>query len=128
MTKVVVDSYAWIEYLDGSTKGARVQRLIEDAVEAYTPTPVVAEVTSKVLRGGRDAGAAWQVLRAWSIVLPLDAETARAAGALHATYRERMPDFAMTDAVVLAFARKLDARIITGDPHFRGMRGVDFLA
>jgi len=128
MTTLVVDSYAWIEYLDGSPKGARVGELLEAAEESFTPTPVVAEVTSKVLRAGRDAGIGWQVLRAWSTILPLDAETARAAAALHATYRERMPDFAMTDAVVLAFVRKLDARVLTGDPHFRGMRGVDFLA
>ncbi len=126
MNRFIVDSYAWIEYLNGSPKGAHVEELLEDA-EAWTPTPVVAEVTSKVLRSGGDAGIAWQAMRAWSIVLPLDAETARAAGALHATYRARVPDFALTDAVVLAFARKLNAKVLTGDPHFRGMRGVEFL-
>ena len=127
MTRLVVDSYAWIEYLEGSAKGALVERLLEDAEEAFTPTPVLAEVTSKALRSGKDAAVAWQALRAWSIVLPLDAETARAAGGLHATYRMRIPDFALVDAIVLAVARKLNARIVTGDPHFRGMRGIEYL-
>ena len=127
MTRIVVDSYAWVEYLEGSAKGGRVASLLESAEEAYTPTPVVAEVTSKALRAGRNQDLAWQAMRAWSIVLPLDAETARAAGALHALHRRKSPDFAMTDAVVLAVARKLDGRIVTGDPHFRGLKGVDFL-
>ena len=127
MTRLIIDSYAWIEYLEGSSKGSRVQDRLEEVDDAYTPTPVLAEVVSKVLRAGRDAAMAWQALRAWSQVLPLDAETARAAGGLHAEYRRRISDFALTDAVVLAFSRKLGATILTGDPHFRGIRGVEFL-
>jgi len=127
MTRYVVDSYAWIEYLEGSAKGAAVERLLEGAEATYTPTPVVAEVTSKAIRTGKDPSVAWQVMRAWSQVLPLDADAARAASALHAQQRKRTSDFAMTDAVVLAFARKLNATVLTGDPHFRGFRGVQFL-
>ncbi len=128
MTKLVMDSYAWVEYLEGTAQGTRVSQLLDEADEVYTPTPVVAEVTSKAVRSGRDAGMAWQVMRAWSLVLPLDAETARGAGALHAEYRRRISDFALTDAIVLTFARKLGAKVLTGDPHFRGIRGVEFLS
>lgn len=128
MTSWIVDSYAWVEYLDGSPLGRRVGDLLEAAEEAFTPTPVVAEVTSKAVRSGRDPEVAWKAMRSWSVVLPLDAESARAAGALHAMYRKRVPDFAMTDAVLVVFARKRRARIVTGDPHFRGMKGVEFLA
>ncbi|MGQ0797904.1 MAG: PIN domain-containing protein [Methanobacteriota archaeon] len=127
MTSYVIDSYAWIEYLDGTDRGARVARILEGRLERYTPTPVVAEVTSKALRTGRDAGVAWAAMKTLSIVLPLDAEAARSTGALHATYRKRISDFSLTDAVLLAFARRLDARILTGDPHFQGMRGIDFI-
>jgi predicted nucleic acid-binding protein len=127
MTRYVVDSYAWVEYLDGSPKGARVEELLARAEELWTPTSVVAEVTSKVVRGGKDPAVAWQALRAWSTVLPLDAETARAAGGLHAAYRVKVRDFALTDAIVLAVSRKLTAKVLTGDPHFRGMKGVEFL-
>jgi len=127
MTRYVVDSYAWVEYLEGTPQGARVEQLLTRAEETWTPTPVLAEVTSKAIRSGRDPATAWQALRAWSTILPLDAETARAAGGLHAAYRAKVRDFALTDAVVLAVSRRLTARIITGDPHFRGMRGVEFL-
>ena len=128
MTSYVVDSCAWIALLDGTATGARVEKLLEASEESWTPTPVLAEVISKAVRRGKDSAVAWEAIRAWSLVAPLDAETARAAGGLHATYRARVRDFALTDAVVLAFARKLSARILTGDPHFRGMKGVEFLA
>jgi predicted nucleic acid-binding protein len=127
MTRYLIDSYAWIEYLEGSVKGARVRDLLRPPAEGYTPASVVAEVTSKTIRRGKDPSVAWLALRGSSIILPLDGETARAAGGLHAEYRRKISDFAMTDAVVLTFARKLDAKIVTGDPHFQGMRGVEFL-
>jgi len=127
MTGFVIDSYAWIEFLEGSEQGDRVRGLLGPPFEAYTPAPVVAEVASKAIRSGKDPRVAWHAIRGASVVLPLDGETARVAGALHAEYRRRIPDFAMTDAIVLTFSRKLDAKVVTGDPHFRGMRGVEFL-
>lgn len=127
MTSYVVDSYAWVEYLEGSPKGTRVEQLLSRSENAWTPTPVLAEVTSKVVRSGKDPAIAWQALRAWSTILPLDSETARAAGGLHAAYRVKVRDFALTDAVVLAVSRKRAAKVLTGDPHFAGMKGVEFL-
>ena len=127
MTRYVVDSYAWIEYLEGSASGARVEQMLGQAEDRWTPTPVLAEVTSKVVRSGKDPAIAWQALRAWSTILPLDAETARSAGGLHAAYRSKIRDFDLTDAVVLAVSRKRAAKVLTGDPHFSGMKGVEFL-
>ena len=54
MSRYVVDSYAWVEYLGGSPKGSRVEELLGGAEESWTPTPVLAEVTSKVVRSGKD--------------------------------------------------------------------------
>src|SRR3970282_320256 len=105
------DAYALVEYLEGSPMGAAVERFLEAAQASWTPTPVVAEVTSKAIRTGKDPTVALQVHRSWAPGLPLDADAARAAGALHAQHRRRTRDFAMTDAVVLAFARRLDATV-----------------
>jgi predicted nucleic acid-binding protein len=127
MTRYVVDSYAWVEYLGGSSQGARVEQLLTRAEDAWTPTLVLAEVTGKVVRSGKDPAIAWQALRAWSTILPLDAETARAAGGLHAAYRVKIRDFALADAIVLTVSRKLRAKVLTGDAHFRGIKGVEFL-
>jgi len=56
MTRYIVDSYAWVEYLEGSATGTAVERFLEGAQASWTPTPVVAEVTSKAIRTGKATG------------------------------------------------------------------------
>ena len=55
MTKYVLDSYAWIEYLDGSEKGRFVRELLFDRKnEAITASICVAEVVTKVNSRNQD--------------------------------------------------------------------------
>ena len=44
------------------------------------------------------------------------------AGMTHAEIRRKIKDFGLSDAYVLAAARKLNAKILTGDPHFKNMK------
>ena len=44
--KVVLDSFAWIEYFSGSLRGEKVRQFVEDG-NATTPTIVIAEVSEK---------------------------------------------------------------------------------
>jgi len=41
---------------------------------------------------------------------------------LHAEMRKQMKDFGLSDAFVMATARKLNARVLTGNPHFKGLK------
>ena len=55
MTKVVVDSYAWIEYLEDSEKGRRAAEFIENnSNEIFTSSASVAEVIGKFLKANKD--------------------------------------------------------------------------
>ena len=42
-------------------------------------------------------------------------------------WRKKRQGFGLMDALLLAKAEELDAKLITGDPHFKGMRNVKFL-
>lgn len=121
MTKYVVDSFAWIAYLDGSSARAR------DAIEngesrLITPLIVFSEVVSKVKRKGMDHNPALQAMLANSVIIEADVNLATAAAILHAETRQRIKDFSLPDAYVLATARRLKARILTGDIHFKGFK------
>ncbi len=49
MSKYVLDSWAWIEYFEGSPKGERVKDIISDSRnEILTHSVSVAEIISKV--------------------------------------------------------------------------------
>ena len=50
MTKHVIDSYAWIEYLNGTTKGKKVAQILETSDEIYSCAITIGEVVSKIAR------------------------------------------------------------------------------
>jgi predicted nucleic acid-binding protein len=122
MSKHVVDAYAWIEYLDGSEAGRKVNALLENNGETYTCAMTIAEVVSKVSRKGRNVKIAYDVLLSNSQIVNVDEELSLQAGLLHSEMRKTLKDFGLADAYVLAVARTVNAKILTGDPHFRGVK------
>src|SRR3989338_5000784 len=124
MAEYVVDSWAWVEYLDGSQKGLKVKDLVEsNPSRTHTCSVSLAEVLSKFTRQGKDPELAWIAIRGLSKIVSVDGELARRAAVLHAKMRERISDFGLADAFVMATAEKLDAKIVTGDPHFTNVKG-----
>ena|SRR3990170_1993775 len=123
MTRYVVDAYAWIEYLIGSNSGAKVHATLEkENTDIYTCAVTVAEVVSKVAREGRDIKIAYDVLLSNSRVINADEELSMEAGLLHAVMRKTEKDFGLADAYVLATARRLKSKVLTGDAHFKGLK------
>lgn len=121
--KYIIDAYAWIEYLIGSKPGEKVKVILEDeSNEIYTCAVTVAEVISKTAREERDFEVAYDILVSNSQVINIDEEISKEAGILHSEMRKNKKDFGLADAYVLALARKIDSRILTGDFHFRGVK------
>ncbi len=125
MTRYVIDAWAWMEYLDGSAKGDKVRTIIEGkGSELYSSAVSLTEVMSKLMRTGKDAGVALRAVTGLSRVVEADARMAAAAAECHARMRKKSPDFGLGDAFVVAAASSLDAKVVTGDPHFEGLPGV----
>lgn len=122
MTKHIIDAYAWIEYLDGSETGRKVASIIENEDEVYTCAITLGEVVSKVARVGRDTKIAYDVLVSNSRMITVDEELSLQAGLIHCEMRKTIKDFGLADTYILAAARKLKSKIVTGDPHFQGVK------
>ncbi len=121
--KFVVDSWAWIEYFDGSEAGGKIRKYIEDEKNAvFTSSVTVAEVVSKFLRKRMDPHQAFNGINIMSKIIPADAELAVFSGELHAEIKQSVRDFGLADSFVLATAKKQNAKILTGDPHFKGFK------
>ena len=117
-----VDSYAWIEYLNGTKAGLKVKRILEAKNNTILTTCInLVEVVSKAKREGKDADFATNALLSLSRVLAIGTRQARNAGMLHAEMRRKIADFGLADAFVLAIAREQKAKIVTGDEHFRNV-------
>jgi predicted nucleic acid-binding protein len=121
--RYVIDAYAWVEYLIGSDVGAKVNEIIEkENVEVYTCAVTVAEVISKVARDKQDVEKAFDILLSNSQILNADEELSKKTGLLHAEMRKTEKDFGLADAYVLATARQLKSKVLTGDPHFKNLK------
>ena len=122
MSRLVIDSYAWIEYLDGTEKGRTVSNYLDENEEIFSCALTIAEVISKAARKGRSERTAYEVLTNNSKIISADQELSFQAGLIHCQMRKTVKDFGLADAYVLATAEKLDAKILTGDNHFKNIK------
>jgi len=119
----VIDAYAWIEYLIGSKAGEKVKSVLEgEDNEIYTCAVTLAEVISKTAREGRNFEVAYDILVSNSQVINVDEEVSKEAGVLHSEMRKIKHDFGLADAYVLAVARRMKSKVLTGDVHFKGVK------
>jgi predicted nucleic acid-binding protein len=122
LSSYVIDAWAWVEYLIGSEHGAKINKFLDQSYEVYTCAITLAEVVSKVAREKRDIVAAYNMLLSNSQIVNIDKELSLQAGLLHSELRKTLKDFGLADAYVLATARKLKAKVLTGDKHFKDIK------
>jgi predicted nucleic acid-binding protein len=124
----VLDSFAWVEYFRGTDAGRAVAEELEGALVG-TPLVVLAELRDKYVR---EAIPEWPrdlaFIKAMTTFLPEDERIAVRAGETKNRMRaEGRREFGLIDSIVYETARAMDAVLVTGDPHFRGVRDVRFL-
>jgi predicted nucleic acid-binding protein len=127
--KIVVDAYAWVEVFLGSESGLQAKRVIEEAEHVLTPETVLAEVARKYAReGAADSTIRKRLATMLEASEPVDIDAHLALEAAKATLRLekqaassglRRPS--LFDGIVLASATLNDAKVLTGDEHFKGL-------
>jgi predicted nucleic acid-binding protein len=82
---------------------------------------------SKAARTERDHEKAYSVMRGNSTIVEADERLSYETGILHAEMRRTVKDFGLSDAYVLAASRRLGARVLTGNPHFKDIKDATIL-
>lgn len=128
MSKFVIDAYAWIEYLNGSGEGKKVAEILEDnSNEIFTSAATIAEVISKSMRENKDAKIALTHINNLSTVLGVTQEIGILTGQIHFETKKKNKDFGMLDAFVAATSISINAKILTGDKHFKNFKQAVFI-
>ena len=125
MNKYVIDAYGWVEYFIGSNKGNKVKEIIENLNnEIITSIITITEVISISIRENRDYEKAYSLILNLSKTYNYNEDFTKDVGLLHAQIRKNIKDFGLADSFVLMTAKKLNAKILTGDPHFKNFKEV----
>lgn len=108
--------------------GEAVERRISGQNEIWTSAVSLMEIVSKYRRKGLPEDKAIEAIGSLSRFGILDREDAAEVGRLHAQVKARSPNFSLADAFTLQLARKLRAKVLTGDPGFKGIKEAEFVS
>ncbi len=126
--KNLLDTFAWVEYFRGTKKGEIVRDCIKQG-KVFTPTIVLAELSDvyerkKVPNWERDLA----FIISKTTIIDLNQQLAIEAGKTKREIRKKYKTkFGLADAIILATARKMNAKVVTGDTHFEKISNVTFL-
>lgn len=118
---ILFDTYAWVEYLRGSDKGKISESYLKKD-EVATPSIVLIELSCKAVKEKWNFKKCLRFIKSKSLIVGMSEETIIGCGEVYYTERKRKPGFGIVDAVILTTAKKLGARILTGDEHFRDLK------
>ena len=125
--RYIIDSSAWIDYLEGEELGEEVRKIILSNNEIYVSNLIIAEVISYIQRKKGNTQLAYSSITSNSEIAELTPEIAKEAGLLHAEMKVKSKNFGLVDAFILVLAKKLNAKILTADEHFRNFKEAIFV-
>jgi len=123
---VLIDSHGWIEYFSEGPLAAKYAKFIDLAnkEEYFTPSIVLYEVYKKIklLKDEDTALKAFACMIAHTTIIPIGKKLAMKAADISLKTK-----LAMADSIIKAVAEYKNAKIITGDKHFKGFENVVFI-
>lgn len=127
--KYVIDSYAWLAYFMGTEAGGKAKTLIESSEEKITPTICLAEVYGKTLKvDGKELAEKQRIfIKEKSSLAPLDEPIAVEAAKTQCRMKKEIDGWGLADSVVYATGIIKKADVVTGDEHFKKLKGVIFI-
>lgn len=125
MSKIVLDTSAWIEYYAGTDRGRQVHaRITDQNAKVFTTGLIVAELAAKFLRESKSAGEVINSVGALASLVPSDFRLGEEAAEIYVQQRRIRGKFSLVDAHAVAAARLVGGKVITCDHDFSGLREV----
>ena len=108
----------------GTEAGRRVKQVIgTEADEKLTPSICLAETYAKILKTEDEEKAELRraFIKSRSALIPLDEDLAVQAAKTDVAMKKKVQNWGLADSIVLSTARDRKGKVVTGDPHFRGL-------
>lgn len=121
----LLDSWAWVEFFAGSKTGELVKTYVMDENQEIIISSINLAEIYRIALDRFDEQTAEKRRRAMNsrcYLIPVDEEIAIKG----AKFRHER-DWGLGDAIIYATAIREDAKVLTGDLHFKGLKDVIFL-
>jgi predicted nucleic acid-binding protein len=122
---VVFDTYAWIEYFLGSDQGKLVESYLGETV--ITPFIVLLELSYRADKEGWNFKQHLDFIKIHSRITGVTEEFILRFGQTYNRVKKEIAGIGMADVIILLTAIEGDAKILTGDEHFKDMPRTIFL-
>jgi predicted nucleic acid-binding protein len=122
---VLIDSWAWVEFFAGSKIGEKVRAYVMDEDQEVIISSInLAEIYRIALDrfNQQMAEKRRRAMISRCYLIPVDEEIAIKG----AKFRHER-DWGLGDALIYATAIREGAKVLTGDPHFKGLKDVTYL-
>jgi predicted nucleic acid-binding protein len=121
----LIDSWAWIEFFQGSDAGKIVKGYIDDDQDIIISTINLAEVYRWILRyyNEKTAEEKRRAMKERCILIDVDEEIAVDAAKIKHNFK-----WGLGDSIVYATAKREGAKVVTGDSDFKEVEDVIFLS
>ncbi len=124
---VLIDSYGWIEYFSNGPLADKYSRHIEAVSKnsCFIPSIVLYEVYRRIKKIKKEPEAllAYAYIIAHTNIVPAGKKIALDAAEISLEH-----GLGMADSIIMATARRFDAKIVTSDKHFMGKENVVFIS
>ncbi len=117
-SNILVDSFAWLEILNGSERGEIALSVIKESNKVFTSVLNIYEIKYRIeqIRDEEIANDCITTIRSHTNVLNIDEEIALAGARIRLEHK-----MGAVDSLILATAILHDLKVLTGDQHFEGM-------
>ena len=123
---IIIDTYAWIEYFKGSEQGKIVEKYLNEE-KTITPSVVLIELSCKSIKEGWDFEEYLKFIKSKSLIIGMDDESIIKCGQIYFNEKKKKSGFGLVDAIILTSAIRMNAKILTGDEHFRDVKEAVFI-
>ncbi|MDD4136936.1 MAG: PIN domain-containing protein [Methanoregula sp.] len=123
---ILVDTWAWIEMMSGSTRGDHVRSIVRSNPKIFISALTVYELRYRLeqLGGRQNALSIIQQITDQAGVIAVDSTIAIMAGMIKTEQKREGSGMGAVDCMILATARTHDLKLLTGDRHFAGLDDV----
>ena len=123
----IIDTYALIEYFIGSKKGRKVKEIISSKNRIITPECCIAELKGWCLCEKLDFDKVYQIVRKNTEIEPIFTEDWLQSAEIRYKMRKENQSFGLVDAIIVSKQKKYNARIVSGDIHFKNIKNTVYL-